>query len=159
MANVIGRAGHFKVVAARIANPLRIQSASLASSVTKVQEGTLDEVKAQVTRWEKVHETYFGPERDTKNFPNYKAPENSPPTRMGFLPESWFNFFYPKTGVTGPYLFLGGLTTFVMGKEIWVVDHYFPEVISFSIMVWIINKKFGKQIAGFFDDSRDVSYF
>lgn len=154
LANVLGRATSIRLVAAKV--PVKLPTASLASSgATKVQEGTIEDVKAQVSRWEKVHDTYFGPERDTKNFPLYKAPESSPATRVGFIPESWFNFFYPKTGVTGPYLFMGGALTFLMGKEIWVVDHYFPEVLSFSIMVYIINRKFGKQIGEFFDDSRD----
>lgn len=51
--------------------------------------------------WDYVNSVYFGPERDMKNFPNPTQPLTPEPVRMGIVPNSWFEFFYPKTGVTG----------------------------------------------------------
>ena len=44
---------------------------------------------------------FYGPERDLKNFPILKQQDLPPPTKLGFIPQSWFNAFYEKTGVTG----------------------------------------------------------
>jgi len=136
---------------------LLLSSARAASTagVVKTPGGSLEDVKAQVERWDKAHNTYFGPERDLKNFPHPQVVEVSPPARLGFIPDSWFQLFYPKTGVTGPYIFFGGLMTFLLGKEIWVVDHYFPEVMSFALMVWVIQRKWGKPIGEFMSDAND----
>lgn len=41
------------------------------------------------------------PERDVKNFPHPNKELTVPPTRMIFFPDSWFKFFYDKTGETG----------------------------------------------------------
>ena len=58
-------------------------------------------IMKDVANWEKANKLYYGPERDTKNFPHPVMNEFHPPTRMGIFPESWFTFFYEKTGVTG----------------------------------------------------------
>lgn len=55
----------------------------------------------RIEQWDYVNSVYFGPERDMKNFPNPSQPLKIPPVRMGIFPGSWFDFFYPKTGVTG----------------------------------------------------------
>jgi len=88
--------------------------------------------------WKYVNSVYFGPERDMKNFPNPSIGE-SPPTRLGMIPESWFDAMYPKTGVTGPYVFLGGFSLWMLAKEHMVVDHYFWEFPCFWGAVYFLN--------------------
>ncbi|XP_074653484.1 ATP synthase subunit b, mitochondrial-like [Tubulanus polymorphus] len=106
---------------------------------------------AKQTQIQKAHALYNGPERDVKNFPVDKMPDEAPPVKYGFIPESWFQAFYDKTGVTGPYLFGGGLLTYLLSKEIWVVDHGFTEFLSFWTAIYIVNRKFGKTIADYLD--------
>jgi len=159
---LVGPVGRLCVIPLRIA-PKHIPVLAMAptscrqasTGVVKVPGGTLADVKAQVETWDKAHKAFFGPERDLKNFPPYQIVERNPPARLGLIPDSWFQFFYPKTGVTGPYLFLGGFMTFLLGKEIWVMDHYFPEVLSFALMVYIIQRKFGKTIDDALGDAGD----
>lgn len=57
----------------------------------------------QIEKWDSANQIFYGPERDTKNFPHPVQPETSPPVRLGFIPDTWFQFFYNKTGVTGKF--------------------------------------------------------
>ena len=66
-----------------------------------------------------------GPERDLKNFPRRKKPVEPAPTRHHWIPEGYFKLFYPKTGVTGPYAFAATTLTYLLSKEIWVIEHEF----------------------------------
>merc|ERR1740131_355970 len=75
---------------------------------------------------------------------------------MGFIPESWFQFFYEKTGVTGPYFFGFGLVTTLLSKEIWVVDHGFAEVIGFFGALALLTNKVGPAMAKWMDTKNDA---
>ncbi|CAH2034694.1 unnamed protein product, partial [Iphiclides podalirius] len=77
--------------------------------------------------------------------------------RFGFIPEDYFVFFYPKTGVTGPYLFGILLANYLISKEIYVMEHDY--YIGLSILVIIIygNKKLGPILAASLD--KDVDAF
>jgi len=88
-----------------------------------------------------------GPERDLVNYPRPKRAMNSPPVKFGVFPESWFTFFHPKTGYTGGYTFGAGLLTYLLSKEIWVLEHEFWGGVSFFIMIIYGVKKFGPQVS------------
>lgn len=68
-----------------------------------------------------------------------------------------FQFFYPKTGVTGPYVFLGGLSTYLLSKEIYVMEHEYYTGLSILIAVVYATKKFGPAMAKWLDKEVDVS--
>jgi hypothetical protein len=68
-----------------------------------------------------------------------------------------FQFFYPKTGVTGPYVFGAGLVTYLCSKEIYVMEHEFYSGISILLMVIYATKKFGPSVAASLDKEIDVS--
>merc|ERR1711937_872225 len=76
------------------------------------------------------------PERDLVNFPPRQRPIDKPPVRMGIFPEEWFTALYPKTGVTGPYMALFGVSTFLASKEYFVMEHDFYVGIGLVEKIW-----------------------
>ncbi|XP_054160763.1 ATP synthase subunit b, mitochondrial-like [Oppia nitens] len=86
------------------------------------------------------------PERDVKNFPRIPAPIWPDRTRLYVLPDSWFNYFYEKTGVTGPYVFGFTFITFLMSKEIYIIEHEFWTGLSLIILISAVNLKFGPKL-------------
>ncbi|CAG0896268.1 unnamed protein product [Cyprideis torosa] len=109
------------------------------------------------------------PERDLVNFPNVKIAEKCPPVRnevllsffdaitlevvtltislcaqvvLHFIPRSWFEFLYPKTGVSGGWVFLGGFLNFLLSKEWWVIEHEFYNGLSLLIIIYVAYTRF-----------------
>lgn len=67
-----------------------------------------------------------------------------------------FKMFYPKTGVTGPYMFGAGLITYLCSKEIYVMEHEYYNGLSLGLMVIYAVKKFGPLVAKKMDEGIDA---
>lgn len=94
-------------------------------------------------------------ERDLVNFPRRSRPINKPAVRFNWIPEELFQFFYPKTGVTGPYIFVGTVTTFLVSKEIWVLEHEFYSGLAVLAVLAGINKVAGTDITNWVNKGLD----
>nr|ALS04575.1 mitochondrial ATP synthase subunit b precursor [Pseudodiaptomus poplesia]ALS04804.1 mitochondrial ATP synthase subunit b precursor [Pseudodiaptomus poplesia]AQS22697.1 mitochondrial ATP synthase b subunit [Pseudodiaptomus poplesia] len=82
-------------------------------------------------------------QRDLVNFPRRTRPIEKPSVRMGIFPEEWFQAFYPKTGVTGPYMALVSIGTFLASKEYFVMEHDFYVGVGLAIVLTGIIKSVG----------------
>ncbi len=95
------------------------------------------------------------PERDFKNFPPLRQPENGGKLRIGLVPDEWFQAMYNKTGVIGPYvIFWGGITT-LLSKEVFVYWPDTAEQIVFLSVVIGLSKVYGKKLGEFLDKRTD----
>lgn len=79
----------------------------------------------------------------------------APKVRFGFLPEEWFTMFYDKTGVTGPYMLGTGILTYLISKEIYIMDHEFYTGLTLLITCVYFIKQMGPSIAKYCDKEVD----
>lgn len=82
----------------------------------------------------------------------------TPFNQLTFVVHFRFQYFYPKTGVTGPYVFGAGMATYMFSKEIYVMEHEYYSGLSILLMIVYATKKFGPGLASFLDKEVDVSY-
>ncbi|KAF3420034.1 hypothetical protein E2986_05124 [Frieseomelitta varia] len=83
--------------------------------------------------------------------PRPKRPIETPPVRLGFIPDEWFQFFYPKTGVTGPYVFLTTYGTYLVSKEWYVLeDEFYTGLCLLSIFLFA-SYKLGPKLGAYLD--------
>lgn len=76
--------------------------------------------------------------------------------RLGFIPEEWFLFFHPKTGVSGPYVFGIVLANYLMSKEILVMEHEYYGGLSWIIVLYLVSTKMGPAIGASLDKDVDA---
>ena len=86
-------------------------------------------------------------ERDLVNFPQRTRQIERSPVRMLVFPEEWFTALYPKTGVSGPYMFLGGMFTFLASKEYFVMEHDFYVGIGLAAVLTTVIKQVSTNVA------------
>ena len=91
-------------------------------------------------------------ERDLVNFPRRTRPIDSPPVRVGFIPDEWFVAVAKKSGSTGPYVFLATFSTFLASKEYFVIEHDFWVGLSLAIVGTTVYQKFGASFTKYLDD-------
>jgi len=106
-------------------------------------------IPPDLKKWEEPFPKDFKehPDRDLVNFPHPVTAPYPSKVRYGIFPDSWFTIFYPKTGVTGSYLFYGGLTVYLIQKEWWVIDEEIRLFPIFGIIFFLVYKLYGAQIA------------
>ena len=80
-------------------------------------------------------------ERDLVNFPPRQRPIEKAPVRCLVFPEEWFTACYSKTGVTGPYMFLVGVGTFLASKEFFVMEHDFYVGLGLAAVLTLVVKQ------------------
>ncbi|NXT84365.1 AT5F1 synthase, partial [Zapornia atra] len=78
-------------------------------------------------------------------------PEKGGEVRHGLIPEEFFQFLYPKTGVTGPYMLGTGLVLYLLSKEIYVINHETVAAACILSVIIYAVKKYGPAVADFAD--------
>ncbi|KHJ99486.1 hypothetical protein OESDEN_00522 [Oesophagostomum dentatum] len=86
------------------------------------------------------------PDRDLVNYPYPARPMYPPKTRLLMMPDSWFTPFMKVTGVSGPYLFFGGLFAFLVNKELWVYEEQGHMTVGWILFYLLLSRTVGYRI-------------
>lgn len=116
-----------------------------------------DDNLPQHERWAQINKVFYGPERDMVNYPPPKQREEAGKVRLGFIPDEFFQWLYPKTGVTGPYIFIWGGVAYLLSKEIVVLDHTFSHAVGFVLAVWYLKWKLSPWMSKYIADRNQRS--
>ncbi|KAI9530858.1 hypothetical protein NQZ68_000349 [Dissostichus eleginoides] len=71
--------------------------------------------------------------------------------RHGILPEEFFQLLYPKTGATGPYMLVTGLSVWLLSKELYIINHETVAALTVGTVFVLGVKKFGPSFASAVD--------
>jgi F-type H+-transporting ATPase subunit b len=150
-----------KTVGLRAQQHIRLAAAVAMQSKTQsaVGPGSIDPVE-RVRKFEPLDPapTNFKefPERDIVNFPHYATRLYRPKVRMGFIPQSWFEAIYPKTGDTGPFILMAGIATLIVQKE-WI--RWEPDLVwnlHVALMLYLVHRFGFNPVSRFFDEQTDL---
>lgn len=130
--------------------------ARAASGQSQILVRTLSTTSARLDQSAPIFANEKGPERDLVNFPRRQRPIYPDKVRHLWIPEEWFTFFHEKTGVTGPYMFTAAVGTFLVSKEIWVLEHEFYCGVALWIVLAGLVKGVGKDVSAFLDKEVDA---
>ena len=86
------------------------------------------------------------PERDLVNYPYPARPMYPPKTRLLMVPDSWCTPFHKITGTSGPYLFFGGLCTFLVNKELWVFEEQGHMTVGWILFYLLLSRTVGYRV-------------
>lgn len=122
---------------------VRLQSSSATPATTTVKEPSFVALRSDYTAPTGLTPNIESPQRDLVNFPRLLKHTYPAQTRVfNFFPESWFDFLYTKTGVTGPYFLGFGLATFLLSKEFYIIEHEFNNVLPFFVIGYLVRRYF-----------------
>lgn len=78
------------------------------------------------------------------------------PVRLGFIPENFLEFFYKKTGVSGFGTFCFTVGTFLVSKELYILEHEYYNGLSVALMCILGVKYVGPDISKMLDKEIDA---
>ncbi|VVD00715.1 unnamed protein product [Leptidea sinapis] len=76
--------------------------------------------------------------------------------RLAIFPDEWFTFFYPYTGVSGPYVFGIGIVNYLISKEIYVMEHEYYTGLSIFVICYFATTRLGPSAAAALDSEIDA---